>query len=149
MKVVVAADHRGFALKEDLRTYLAAQGHQIKDVGAFHHDPSDDYPDLAYPGALLIAKDPAALGVFVCGSGMGMDIVANKVKGVRATVVRSPEDARYARMHDDVNVATLAADDLDPDRAREVVDAFLSTAFSGEPRHARRLEKLRKIEEAR
>lgn len=145
MKVVIGADHRGFALKEALRSYLEQHGHIVEDVGASQENLLDDYPDFAYPAALAVAKGDA-LGVLLCGSGMGMDIVANKVKGIRATIAKSAQDAAYAREHDDVNVMTLAADELDEATMQAIVDTFLATPFSRAERHVRRLEKLREIE---
>lgn len=146
MKVVIGADHRGFALKEVIKAYLLQKGISVEDVGASRENPLDDYPDFAYPAALAVAKG-GALGVLLCGSGMGMDIVANKVRGARATIVKSPEEAKYARDHDDVNIMTLAADELTEDEATAIVEVFLATPFSGEESHVRRLQKLRAIEE--
>lgn len=147
MKVVLGADHRGFALKEDLKVFLTAQGHAVEDVGAHVLDKDDDYPDFAYAAALLVAQGKAERGILLCGSGMGMDIVANKVRGVRATIVRNTAEAQYARDHDDVNVITLAADSLGGDAARAAILTFIETPFSEAERHAQRLEKLRAIED--
>ena len=149
MNIALGADHRGFALKEDLRVWLEAQGHLVEDVGAHTLDKNDDYPDFAYTVALLVAEGKAERGILLCGSGMGMDIVANKVRGVRATIASDTESARYARDHDDVNVVTLAADKLNGDAARSIALAFIETPFSTHERHARRLEKLRIIENER
>lgn len=148
MKIALAADHRGFPLKEDLKMFLEAEGYTVEDVGAHILDPHDDYPDFSYAAALLVGEGKAERGILLCGSGMGMDIVANKVRGVRATIAAHKEAAQYARDHDDVNIITLAADEVDQDEAREITMAFLSTPFSGSRDHARRLEKLRRIEEA-
>jgi len=147
MKIALGADHRGFALKEDLKVFLVAQGHEVEDVGAHVLDTEDDYPDFAYAVALLVGEKKAERGILLCGSGMGMDIVANKVRGVRATIIRNTEEAQYARDHDDVNVITFAADKIDADTARTIATAFLDTPFSAEERHARRLEKLSVIED--
>ena len=146
MRVVFAADHRGLALKEALKASLAILGHEVDDAGAFKPLPDDDYPDFAYLGATKVAADEKSLGVFLCGSGMGMDIVANKVKGIRATIVRTPDEAKYAREHDDVNVISLAADSLTAEIANEIVATFLGTSFSPLERHVRRVEKIRAIE---
>lgn len=146
MKIVLAADHRGFALKEGLALFLKAEGHTVEDVGAHEHTAGDDYTDFAYAGALLVASDPSLRGIFFCGSGMGMDIVANKVKGIRAVIVKSVEEAQYARTHDDVNVITFAADHTDDDEVRAIVKTFLDTPFSTEERHVRRVQKIRDIE---
>lgn len=146
MKIALGADHRGFALKEDIKSFLEAQGHILEDVGAYIYDKDDDYPDFAYAVARLVADGKVERGILLCGSGMGMDIVANKARGVRATIVRNVEEAWYARDHDDVNVITLAADRLDTDMTQAITAAFLETSFSGKERHVRRLEKLAEIE---
>jgi ribose 5-phosphate isomerase B len=146
MKIALGADHRGFAEKENLKALLEAQGHIINDVGAHALDMNDDYPDFAYAAAMLVGEKQAERGILLCGSGMGMDIVANKVRGVRATIIRNTDEAKYARDHDDINVITLAADALDASTMSSIVDVFLTTPFSQEERHARRIEKLRMIE---
>ncbi len=147
MKIVLATDHRGFALKEELKKRLRDDGYDLEDVGAFAYKEDDDYPDFAVLGAQRIAEDTEGVrGIFICGSGMGMDVVANKIRGVRATVAYSPESAVHARANDNVNVITLAADTTDPDRAYEIVLAFLAASFSGEGRHIRRLKKIFALE---
>jgi len=148
MKVILAADHRGFKLKEELKDFLTQEGYTVEDMGAFSEDSSDDFPDFAFPGAKNVAENPAEnRGIFLCGSGMGMDVVANKVKGVRATVAYSLESTKHAREHDDVNVITLAADVLSFEEAKDISVAFLTTKLSTEERHHRRLEKIATIEE--
>ena len=147
MKILLAADHRGFDLKEMLKAYLAGRGHTVEDVGARSYDVEDDYPDFGYPAAQMVAASPGAKGILVCGSGMGMDVVANKVKGVRATVVRSKDDAVHAAGRDGVNVITLAADTISPDLAKEIVEAFLTTPLMPQEKYARRLHKIAIIED--
>lgn len=147
MKVVLAADHGGFNLKEALKKHLETQGYEVVDEGAHTLDPADDYPDFVYPAAQKIAADLDARGVFFCRSGAGVAIVANKVKGVRAVVARTKEEAVHAREHNDANVIAISSDSLLAEEARDIVTAFLSTSFSGEDRHMRRLKKLMKIEE--
>lgn len=147
MKVVLAADHRGFELKEKLKASLAAEGYSVEDAGAFALDPADDYPDFAEAGAQKVAAEEGSLGVFLCGSGMGMDVAANKVKGIRATMAHTKDEAMYARKHDDVNVITLPADALDEAAARDIATAFLSTPFSSEERHRRRVEEIQALED--
>ncbi|HEY4497205.1 MAG TPA: RpiB/LacA/LacB family sugar-phosphate isomerase [Candidatus Paceibacterota bacterium] len=148
MKIYLGADHRGFSLKEALKRALIRDGYGVEDVGAFVQDPNDDYPDFAYAVAQKVAKTPEEnRGVLICGSGMGMDVVANKVKGIRATVAYSKESAAHARTNDDINIITLAGDVLSFDEAVKITDVFLKTPFSNEERHLRRLEKITKIEE--
>ena len=146
-KVFIAADHRGYALKERLKTYLGNKGFVVEDKGAFEEDPNDDYPDFALPVARAVAADPESRGILLCGSGMGMDVAANKVRGVRATVGYSSESVVHARAHDDINVITLAADVENEADAERLADLFLATPFSGEERHVRRLEKIAAIED--
>lgn len=147
MKVFLGADHRGFELKEKLKEWLKDHGYSVEDLGAHQLDSNDDYPDFAFAVADKVAGNPEEhRGILLCGSGAGMDVAANKVKGVRATVAWSKESAVHVRSHDDVNVISLAADWTPPDAAGEIVRAFLETPFSGEERHMRRLEKIREIE---
>lgn len=148
MRVCLGADHRGYALKERLKVRLAEEGFTIEDKGAFAEDPGDDYPDFALPVARAVAANPEARGILLCGSGMGMDVVANKVRGVRATVGYSLESVVHARSHDDINVITLAADILSEEEAARFAGAFLSTAFDEAERNVRRLEKIARVEEA-
>lgn len=147
MNVFLGADHRGFEIKEKLVDFLRVQGFTVEDKGAFEKNPDDDYPDFAYAVAQEVARDSDARGILLCGSGTGMDVVANKVKGIRATVGYSQESTRHARTNDDVNVITLAADSISTEEAQGIARIFLSTPFSDAPRHARRLEKIRRIEE--
>lgn len=148
MKVFLAADHRGFKLKEELKTFLSQEGYMVEDVGAHQEDSDDDYPDFAYLGAKGVAQNlQENRGIFICGSGMGMDVVANKVKGIRATVAYSLDSTKHAREHDDVNVITLAADVLSLGEAQNMSLMFLTTSLSAEKRHRRRLNKIATIEE--
>lgn len=149
MKVVLAADHGGFNLKEALKQHLLTQGYEVEDEGAHELDPADDYPDFVYPAAKKVGLDMSARGIFFCRSGAGVAIVANKVKDVRAVVARTKEEAIHAREHNDANVVALSSDTLTAEEARDIISAFLATPFSGEDRHMRRLKKLMQIEEKR
>jgi ribose 5-phosphate isomerase B len=144
MKIAIAADHAGFALKEKLRKRLAGLGHQVVDFGADSAE-SCDYPDFAQPVAREVAQGRSERGVLVCSSGIGMAIAANKVAGVRAVPVRSAEEARLTREHNDANVLTLGARYLDEPRAMELIEAFLHTEFAG-GRHAWRVAKIAQME---
>lgn len=147
MKIVLAADHRGKKLKDELKEYLVSTGHEVEDVGAHDENPTDDYPDFGYPAAQMVAAAPGSRGIFICGSGMGMDIVANKVKGIRATVAYSKDGAMHGASHDGVNVITLAADIVGLGEAKEIVDAFLSTPLVREDKYVRRIQKITTIED--
>jgi ribose 5-phosphate isomerase B len=146
MKVYLAADHGGFNLKEALKAYLETQRYDVVDEGAHTLDLADDYPDFMYPAAQKIGGDLDARGIFLCRSGAGAAIVANKVAGVRGVVTRTKEDAKHAREHNDANVVALSSDSLSAEEARDIVSTFLTTPFSGEERHLRRLKKILKIE---
>lgn len=149
MKVVLAADHGGFNLKEALKQHLLTQGYEVEDVGAHQLDPEDDYPDFMYPAAQTVGSDMNARGIFLCRSGAGAAIVANKVKDVRAVVARTMEEAIHAREHNDANVVALSSDTLTGEGARDIISVFLATPFSGEDRHLRRLKKIMKIDGTR
>jgi ribose 5-phosphate isomerase B len=137
MRIAIASDHAGFELKEHVKAQLAAAGHDVVDVGP-ETDDSVDYPTFAKPAARLVADGDAERGVLVCGSGVGVSIVANKVPGVRAVNAHDAEEAQLARQHNDVNVVTLSGRRLSDEQADEIVSAFLSEDFEG-GRHARRV----------
>lgn len=143
MKIAVGSDHAGFSLKESLKKYLEAHGHEVKDVGC----PSEercDYPDYARLVALTVAKKEAERGVLVCGSGIGMCMSANKVKGIRAAVLRIAEDAKLSREHNDANIACLGGRITQPQEAQKLLETFLTTPFEG-GRHVQRVEKIERF----
>ncbi|MBI2036979.1 MAG: RpiB/LacA/LacB family sugar-phosphate isomerase [Candidatus Liptonbacteria bacterium] len=149
LKVFLGADHRGFALKERIKAWLAEAGYAIEDMGAHALDASDDYPDFGLAVGREVAKNPEEhRGILFCGSGIGIAIAANKVRGVRASLVTSPELARAARNDEDLNVLSLSADHTDEESARRILEAFLSTPFSAEERHRRRKDKITRAEHA-
>lgn len=144
MRVYVGADHAGFQLKEHVERFLSGLGHEVIDVGT-DGEESVDYPDFAEKVARAVASGEADRGVLVCGTGLGMAVAANKVPGVRAVQAADPEMARMARLHNDANVLTLPGRYIGPERASEVVTAFLETPFEG-GRHQRRIEKIGELE---
>lgn len=146
MTLYLGADHRGFALKEQLKSWLQEQGHEVHDHGAASLDKEDDYPDFAVAVAQAVAKDPTGRGIVLCGSGIGMAIAANKITGVRASVVTDPTLAQLSRHDDNINVLSLGADFLSEQDAKAIVTAWLAADFSGEPRYQRRLEKIAQLE---
>lgn len=147
MTIFVAADHRGFTLKERLLNVIRASGSAVEDAGAYRLDPADDYVDFARAAAEKIREHPVEYrGIFICGSGIGMDVVANKFPGLRSALAADVAGAIQSREHVDANVLVLAADALTPERAEEIVHAWLSTPFSGEERHVRRLKKIAEVE---
>lgn len=145
--IYLGADHRGFELKERIKKRLLDEGFAVTDLGNDHLDPNDDYVDFAHKVADAVANDPINKGIILCGSGAGVDIVANKVDGVRSALVFDVLRAAQAREHEDANIISLPADTLDEETAFEIAKTFLTTEFTGEPRHIRRLEKLEEIEE--
>lgn len=137
MRIAIASDHAGFELKEHVKSQLQSAGHDVVDVGT-DSDESTDYPSYARPAAQLVAEGDAERGVLVCGSGVGVSIVANRVPGVRAVNAHDPEEAQLARAHNDVNVVTLSGRRIDAEQADAIVQAFLDGDFEG-GRHERRV----------
>lgn len=146
MRVVIGSDHAGFEQKERIKAHLAEEGHDVVDVGTANGDDSVDYPDFAIAASRVVANGQAELGVLVCGTGIGMSIAANKVRGVRAANVTSVEFARLAREHNNANVVTVSARFVPVQENEAIVDAFLSTAFGG-GRHADRVSKITTVEQ--
>lgn len=146
MTVYLAADHRGFKLKNALRGWLESEGHKVVDVGAKEYNEGDDFPDFGIPLAEKVAGDSGSLGVAICGSGVGMAVVAGKIKGIRAVVANDPKLAAAGRRDDNVNVIALGSKYLDAEKAREVVKTALETSFSGAERHQRRIDKIARYE---
>jgi ribose 5-phosphate isomerase B len=144
VRIAIGSDHRGFALKEVLKELLNALGHEWVDFGCQGEDPVD-YPDIARPLAEAVAAGEYERGILICGNGVGMDIAANKVKGVRAALCQNDFTARLARQHNDVNVLCLGAWGIGRGLAEEIVRTFLNEDFEG-GRHARRLKKIRAME---
>ena len=147
MRIAVAGDHNGLAMKEALAAHLDKAGHQVLDLGPERLDPDDDYPDYARAVAKAVVSGQADRGVLVCGSGVGASVAANKVPGIRASVCHDTYSAHQGVEHDDMNVLCLGARIIGLETAREAVDAFIGGRFTGEARHRRRLEKVRALEE--
>jgi len=144
MVLALGADHAGFALKEDLKSWLTARGHEVLDFGTHDSDPVD-YPDFGAPVAHAVMVGRADRGLLVCGTGIGMAMVANRVPGVRAAACGDRQAARLSREHNDANVLALGARLTPAATAIEIVETWLATPFEG-GRHCRRLEKLTLIE---
>lgn len=145
--IYFGADHRGYNLKEILKVYLKELGFDFIDLGALELVIDDDYPDYAVLVAKKVSEDPKNnRGILLCGSGVGVDIVANKFKGVRSALIFNPEQARMSRNDDNTNVLSFSADFTDKNVAKEIVKVWLETPFSRLERHARRVEKINKIE---
>lgn len=146
MRVHIGSDHAGLELKDHLVTWLAGQGHDPVDHGPFVYDALDDYPVFCLRAAEGVAHDNAvgveALGVVVGGSGNGEQMAANKVRGIRSALVWSEETAALAREHNDANVVSVGGRMHTVDEMTRFVEVFLSTAFSGDERHVRRIAQL-------
>ena len=145
MKIAIAADHAGFALKEKLRQRLAAEGHELVDFGTGSAE-SCDYPDFAQTVSRDVAQGRSDRGILVCSTGIGMAMAANKVTGIRAAPAQSEDEVRLTREHNDANVLTLGARYLEEDRALDLIHIFLNTEFAG-GRHARRVAKIALLEQ--
>jgi ribose 5-phosphate isomerase B len=147
MRVHLGSDHAGLELKQHLVGWLAEQGFEPVDHGPLEYDPEDDYPPYCIAAAQGVVDDPGSLGIVIGGSGNGEQIAANKVKGVRAALAWSGETAQLGRMHNDANVVSVGARMHTVDEATEFVRVFLTTDFTGEERHVRRLGLLSAYEE--
>jgi ribose 5-phosphate isomerase B len=146
MKIVIGADHAGFALKEELRQWLEDEGHTLVDVGAHEYDRDDDYPDFAAAVGRAVASGAGERGLLICGSGVGACIAANKIKGVRACLCHDIYSASQGVEHDDMNVLCLGGLIVGEALARKLVDGFLSAEFIGKGRFRRRLDKVIALE---
>ena len=145
MRIVVACDHRGFPYKGAVVRSLAGDGHNVIDLGT-HSTDAVDYPDYARLVGFAVRERQADLGVLVCGSGAGVSIAANKIRGVRAVLAHDPFTARQSREDDDANVICLGARVVDVDQAVVLVREFVAARFSGAERHVRRLGKVLALE---
>jgi ribose 5-phosphate isomerase B len=139
MRVYLGSDHAGFELKGALIAHLTASGHETIDCGPIEYDAVDDYPPFCIDTAQRVVADPGSLGIVLGGSGNGEQIAANKVAGARAALAYNPEIARLAREHNDANLIGLGARMHTEDEAFAIVDTFVDTPFSKDPRHARRI----------
>ncbi len=142
MRVHIGSDHAGFELKEHLTAWLGEQGWEAVDHGPMEFDPVDDYPPYVMRAALAVVNDGGSLGVVIGGSGNGEAIAANKVAGVRAALAWNDDTATLGRQHNDANVVSIGARMHSLDEATHLVERFLTTSFSGDERHARRIRML-------
>jgi len=146
MKIGIASDHRGFKLKNTLVEYLTEKGYSIVDFGTYSRDPCD-YPDYTYPAALAVKNRKVERAIIICYTGIGSCIAANKVKGVRAALVYSLKSAYMSRRDNNSNVLVLPSSLFKIDYTKKIISRWLKEEFEG-GRHARRLRKIREIEEA-
>jgi len=147
VKLVIASDHAGFPLKEEIRAYLTQAGHEVADLGAYSADLPDDYPDYAEKLALALKRGDAPRGILICGSGVGVCVAANKIPGIRAGMCHDTYSAHQGVEHDNMNVCVLGARIIGPALAFEVVDRFVAASFiATEERFVRRYKKVLAIE---
>lgn len=146
MKIYLASDHAGFALKRELVTFLASRGYELFDCGPLRYEHDDDYPDYVSKAAENVSKNPSDRGIVIGWSGQGEAIVANRFPHVRAAVFYGgpKHTLTLSRQHNDANILSLGAHFLTTDEAKTAVELWLGTKFSGEERHMRRIEKIEK-----
>ncbi len=145
MKLAMACDHGALELKNALKAHLAAEGYDIEDFGTDTAD-SCDYPDYAAAAARAVAEGRCQRGIVLCTTGIGVSIAANKVAGIRCALLADPWSAKMTRLHNDTNMMALGAGVTGQNLAFEIADVWLSTPFSGEPRHQRRIDKVMALE---
>ncbi|MBI4018941.1 MAG: RpiB/LacA/LacB family sugar-phosphate isomerase [Candidatus Aenigmarchaeota archaeon] len=143
-KIYIGSDHNGFLLKQEIKKYLKEKGFDFEDLGNAIMDKNDDYPEYAFAVAKKVGE--GATGILLCGSGHGMAIAANKIAGVRAVCVSSADDAKSAKSDDNANLICLSGWALGPSKAKEILNAWFSTEFSGAERHKRRLAQIERME---
>ena len=146
MKIAIACDHGALELKEDLLHYLAGKGYEMVNFGTDTPD-SCDYPDFAGAAAKAVASGECEKGIVLCTTGIGVSIAANKVRGIRCALLSDPLSAKMTRLHNDTNMMALGAGIVGENLAMEIVDTWISTPFSGEERHQRRIDKVMALEE--
>ncbi len=145
MKIALGSDHGGWELKEEIKVYLEKEKYELKDFGTYDSN-SCDYPDYGLAVAEAVAGGKADRGILICTTGIGMSITANKVPGVRAAVCKDVETARLSREHNDANVLVLAGKTVSAKEANDILQVWLAADWTG-GRHARRVEKVKRIEE--
>jgi ribose 5-phosphate isomerase B len=147
MRIAIGSDHRGFEAKEQIKSIITQLGHEFIDVGATDSNPVD-YPDPAFLAASAVSNKHADRAILACATGIGMSIVANKIKGIRAAICHDELNARISRDHNDANVLCISGDQVNEVLLRKIVEVWLDTEFSG-GRHQRRVKKITAIEDGR
>ncbi len=145
MKIALASDHGGFALKESIKAYLSSKGYDIEDFGAYN-DQSVDYPDYAFKAATAVVNGECEKGILICSTGIGISISANKIKGIRCALCSDLLSARLTREHNDTNMLAMGAFIVGEKLAQAIAEEWLSTPFSNEERHSRRIRKIAELE---
>lgn len=151
--IIIGSDHGGFKQKQALKEWLQKEQYQVEDVGAHNFDPADDYPQVAFGVAeRVIAMEsqitqPNAIGIVICRSSAGATIAANKVDGARAVAIFDQRGAIHAKEHNNANIITISGDWVSIERAKEIVQVFLTTLYKKDARHERRIAQIRNFEE--
>ncbi|MCK6462660.1 MAG: RpiB/LacA/LacB family sugar-phosphate isomerase [Candidatus Pacebacteria bacterium] len=141
--IYIGADHRGYNLKEEIKKFLAEQKYAFEDMGNSKFDPNDDYTDFAKLVAEKVSEKPSEhKGILICGSGVGVDITANKFHGVRSALADDVQTAKQSREHDDTNVLSLPADEVGLETAKQIITVWLQTPFSNGEKYKRRIGKI-------
>ena len=146
MKIAIACDHGAFDLKQKVSAHLSAKGYEVVDFGT-HSKDSCDYPDFAGPAARAVASGACEKGILLCTTGIGVSITANKVKGIRCALLSDLLSAELTRLHNDTNMMAVGAGVVGENLALAIVDKWLTTPFSGEARHQRRVDKITALEQ--
>lgn len=146
MTIAIGSDHGGIHLKAAVIEHLKQNNSKVLDMGAYE-DKSSDYADNAVPVCSAVLSGEADFGILICGTGVGMSIAANKIRGIRCALLGDVFSAKATRSHNDANVMAMGERVIGAGHALEIVDAFLGTAYSNEPRHAQRIEKVMSLEE--
>lgn len=145
--IYIGADHRGYNLKETLKVHLKELNYEFNDLGAFELNPNDDYPDFALAVAKKVAESPEEnCGILICGSGIGVDIVANKINGIRSALCFDAAQARASRNDDNANVLSLSSDFTTEEKAKEIVKIWIQTPYAKLEKYERRINKIKNIE---
>ncbi|MFQ5572751.1 MAG: ribose 5-phosphate isomerase B [Nitrosopumilaceae archaeon] len=145
MNIILGADHAGYEVKEKIKNFLEKEGYNYEDMGVNSEKPSD-YPDYAFKVAEKVAKNKNSVGILICGTGIGMSIAANKVKGIRAAVCYDNYSAKMAKKDDNINILCLRARKMPYKKNQEIIKIWLNTSFSKEKRHKRRISKIKEYE---
>ncbi|NTU46018.1 RpiB/LacA/LacB family sugar-phosphate isomerase [Candidatus Roizmanbacteria bacterium] len=143
MTIFIGADHRGFALKEELLEYLQSKNIRVEDMGSYEYNATDDYADFARPVAQAVLQNPTDYrGIVICGSGIGVSEVANRFKGIYCALGFDERQVEHGRTHDNINVLALPSDYIDTEKAQRMVDIFIETAANVGEKYDRRQQKL-------
>ena len=145
--IAIGCDHAAYGFKTLIIDHLREKGYELKDFGTFDAEKKVDYPDFAFEVANAVASHECEKGILICGTGIGMSIAANKVKGIRCAHCSDTFSARATRQHNDANILAMGERTLGPGLALDIVDIFLTTEFSGDERHVRRLQKISDYED--